>query len=612
MFEKKTKDGRSYWKIWSRKSVFPYEDVKKDAVRFDKGLGTEPGAILGSCLKSISMFKNEEGFTFVTYSAYLTKDKLTVKPDSDTISVKFKKGKTYVYLKSFKGGKKKYRNITYSLSSLERFLTQVMKNDGLEPHKISGIMKKIVSIILDGALEHKVLIKKPKLKEFKSAWNVLIFPCFQDLAAQGYVINLEGFLSTLQKKRDIAPFRESNIQECIRKVVGTTSKKLIQNIIEASMLPESRHKLHEPGYKGQSSLERKEKVFDTSAFWIAKILKPIMTIDHLQTVIEEYGKHRKLIVDRDFNTRLRHREILGEKRSRLNTKPVNIGSVNVSESVEYWKGFFNKNPHADFAHIHGNRRNPAGPGRKRMPNNSEVIRFRKFLQKFSTDRLIGLFQDIGCVFGRDSLNQKRIENRLFDTVNTIGLLRDTYSQWNAHKDQIVFPERFKDLKELHDDISRQYRRIKDPDFEIPMTKTVLESGIDGLIHEGMQIVVPKNRYTLMEWGETMRNCIASYAKNASRKECLILGIYKEGILIYNIEVNRRGEVRQFFGKGNSSPDRAERESIEKLLTEKKILGVKNSPVAVFQQVNHHTLPTATNVIPAWDDAEELNAEQQIA
>lgn len=132
--------------------------------------------------------------------------------------------------------------------------------------------------------------------------------------------------------------------------------------------------------------------------------------------------------------------------------------------------------------------------------------------------------------------------KILTTANGYGDLRDTADQYETHPDKIVLLEDFKTLKDIHDYVSREFGKIKDPAvvFEYP---DYVQS-IDGVEIEGLIIKLAKDSHVLIDWGQEMHNCIGSYKDRVASKECVLIGVYEGSKIKYNIEVGPAG-IKQF-------------------------------------------------------------------
>lgn len=165
---------------------------------------------------------------------------------------------------------------------------------------------------------------------------------------------------------------------------------------------------------------------------------------------------------------------------------------------------------------------------------------------------------------RDFLNRYDHKKmvKLLTTANGYNELRDTADQYETHPEKIPLLLDFKDLKEVHDYVSREFGKIKEPkiDFEYPDHV----KKIDGLEVEGLRIELAKHSHILIDWGQEMHNCIGGYAKRVAQKECILLGLYEGSKIKYNIEVKSDG-VKQFVAEHNRNITGKIREEVTALI-----------------------------------------------
>ncbi len=194
--------------------------------------------------------------------------------------------------------------------------------------------------------------------------------------------------------------------------------------------------------------------------------------------------------------------------------------------------------------------------------------------------------------------------------------KDTYDQYNEFKDwtnfndkakekglePIKLPSRWKNIKELHDNISRQYRDIKAAvsNSDIKYSPETWEL-LNEVRVEDMVIRLPIETAELSRWGKIMKNCIAGRGDDAAKGSSIILGVYKKNSLIYNIEISKttmvvveeptdtplamigteqkyaktiksdRYVLGQFRGIGNKNPDPKDKELIEEYMKSTDLL-----------------------------------------
>lgn len=154
-------------------------------------------------------------------------------------------------------------------------------------------------------------------------------------------------------------------------------------------------------------------------------------------------------------------------------------------------------------------------------------------------------------------------------------LQDTLIQWYPNRDKIALPPEYNTLKKIHDYVSKEYRKLQTKDYSIcDKIDAKLIERLDGTQVEDLKIIIPKTHYELIEWGNRQHHCIASYAKSMRDGHCLLLGIERNGELLYNLEI-RDHKVEQFRGKNNSIPKFADGNKIEKYLLKNGV--IKPSP-----------------------------------
>lgn len=121
----------------------------------------------------------------------------------------------------------------------------------------------------------------------------------------------------------------------------------------------------------------------------------------------------------------------------------------------------------------------------------------------------------------------------------------------------ALPDRPRTLAEIHNSIARTYRRMERGLTEEKLAESVPQEAyvlFDGVQLGDITVVSPKTRRDIVEWGDMMSNCIASYATRAVQQSILLLGFYRKGKLFANAEVyHREGGiffVAQLRGKYN--------------------------------------------------------------
>lgn len=153
---------------------------------------------------------------------------------------------------------------------------------------------------------------------------------------------------------------------------------------------------------------------------------------------------------------------------------------------------------------------------------------------------------------------------LFTTPFFPFAIGDLIRQYSEHADQIELPKKPKSFNELHDYVSKEYRKLQYADYPIESIKKFKK--FDNLeINQQLKLIAPTSNHQLIEWGQTLSNCIASYAKDAKQQRSQLLGVEKNNKLTYALELSPSGEIRQFYAKGNRVPDSDDAEIIRKTL-----------------------------------------------
>lgn len=117
------------------------------------------------------------------------------------------------------------------------------------------------------------------------------------------------------------------------------------------------------------------------------------------------------------------------------------------------------------------------------------------------------------------------------------------------------PSRWKTGKELHDKVSENYTKIKKCAENIALQNCSpalqaldgMEGGFDPsetseLPPATFKLVLPKDTETIVEWGQKLHNCIASYADRMVAGKTLLVGVEKDGVLSYTMELAHPAEL----------------------------------------------------------------------
>jgi hypothetical protein len=170
---------------------------------------------------------------------------------------------------------------------------------------------------------------------------------------------------------------------------------------------------------------------------------------------------------------------------------------------------------------------------------TNIETLRKFFKEFDQRRVLKWVE-----------NRKRWDSTLIDTAR----------MYLEYKDSIQNIPVDGTIEEIHNYISKEQRKVKTPNFIFEYSDKQLK--MDGLIIDDLRIELPKDSYTLIDYGQKMSNCIGSYAHYVAGKQGVLLGIYKDNVLTYNVEIQKSGHVNQFYTARNQS---APKEDVDKVL-----------------------------------------------
>ncbi|KQO98503.1 PcfJ domain-containing protein [Leifsonia sp. Leaf264] len=112
----------------------------------------------------------------------------------------------------------------------------------------------------------------------------------------------------------------------------------------------------------------------------------------------------------------------------------------------------------------------------------------------------------------------------------------------------------KTWRELHDALASTVRRFRN--MNLPIPSHPVTDAVDGIRAAGHIIEAARETDQLLDWGDQMQHCIASYRSQAISGHTYLLAVTNEetGGLLANIELSTDGKVRQFYGRFNARPD----------------------------------------------------------
>lgn len=266
-------------------------------------------------------------------------------------------------------------------------------------------------------------------------------------------------------------------------------------------------------------------VFDISIFVFGHYIKDFINLDRIQGVFADIVKTMQ-------NYDMHMVELVNEKQR------VGGASMGTLDLFPDWQSMLRQRP--------------------------QVEKLFKYLGEARVERII---KEIWNEVSLDGDNYTRGSRPL---AQRLQYLRDTAMQWSEKSDKIVIPNNIKSLVEMHDFVSLEYRKLSGDDFPLQFNEEVM--AIDGAeLEDGLKLKLPRTNFELVHWGQKMHNCIGGYGRSMNRSEGKqwLLGVYKDGDLKYNIEVQGKS-VRQFYSHHNGSADPKDKAIVMKFLAEKEL------------------------------------------
>lgn len=96
--------------------------------------------------------------------------------------------------------------------------------------------------------------------------------------------------------------------------------------------------------------------------------------------------------------------------------------------------------------------------------------------------------------------------------------------------------------------------------------------IDGTSSMGMTYRLPNACGDLTRWAHALGNCLDSYGQAAVTGSSHLIGVTRDGALVYVVEVTPRRVIRQFSGRANLAPCRDDHTSIVNHLRSHHVIG----------------------------------------
>jgi hypothetical protein len=138
---------------------------------------------------------------------------------------------------------------------------------------------------------------------------------------------------------------------------------------------------------------------------------------------------------------------------------------------------------------------------------------------------------------------------------------------------------YKSIKEIHDDIYHQYRNMNIAKYEFD--KVCFDNDSYEYESGSYRIEIPCNTDKLIEYSTKLKNCISSYNRKFHNLNCVLLAVYVDNVLKYNIELVKNDKdnytLKQFLGIKNNKPDKKDLLVVTNILKDLEIK-TKNQPI----------------------------------
>lgn len=211
---------------------------------------------------------------------------------------------------------------------------------------------------------------------------------------------------------------------------------------------------------------------------------------------------------------------------------------------------------------------------------------RMFFNGFSNEKICKFLSE--QLYSEDSISDRDYTGRYnYQTGGYVSeewafptyILNDSismFAQFN-HDSLMVVDTSLKTIKEIHDDLARKAKRIKEKPYELQISKTVKEKN-NTIIKikekkkeiEKFKFIVPIMSDELNVWSEKMNNCIASYKNRCKGTEYVFAILDMRDNMLYNGQV-KSGRLVTILSKCNQGVPKDDREIILDFMKKEQLL-----------------------------------------
>lgn len=214
--------------------------------------------------------------------------------------------------------------------------------------------------------------------------------------------------------------------------------------------------------------------------------------------------------------------------------------------------------------------------------NKLIYSAKEFIKLYSLDETYYLLENCKMLYSLDDkvelsigykyLGANKFKNLLINQNDGMWWVRDSLNMLQKLKendDNYKVPN-CKTFHELHEELNRDLKYIKNPIIKLPIPDKYKEFFDSNPEIDNYKIVWPESNYTMIDWGNKLNICVGSYADWVKQGNTAVFGLEKDGEIKYCVEVQKK-EIRQFRGKCNQDAPKELREALGKYLLDNKIV-----------------------------------------
>lgn len=183
-------------------------------------------------------------------------------------------------------------------------------------------------------------------------------------------------------------------------------------------------------------------------------------------------------------------------------------------------------------------------------------------------------------FIMERMGDKRIKNFIIDSSRMTGselnmLVIDTMNMYKnilkiCHDEYEIDFKAINTVKELHDSILTDHNLISRHGENMMLFLERKFPYLEKISKEKFmdyKIIIPQDKSTLVEWGNIMGNCIGGYADTARDGNTIVLALYENEKVKYNIEISPKdGKIKQFVSHSNQRVEQTLHDNFQTLIS----------------------------------------------